>query len=340
MPGTYLPSADVRSMDSETLAAIHWAGEMLPPGSHIAADRTPAVLLASEAGLFPRFWKNDNEGVHSLYFADEWGADEERIARSLDLRFLYVDRRLAEAKPLVGVYFFIGEQDGPSRLSAKQVTKFEDVPGIRELYRHGPISIYDLSDLGMGRSRSGWSGEPRSTTPLTQVLLGLSLGVLIAATTRSRYGAYLAGRGRAFATLAGATLTAATVVAAVCLIWVALLSVHVWLTPIALLTAALVVLIANPAWVRCAVRFRRGGREASADHPVAPVALRPQGRARAVLWVLAWSAVACLAASAVTLAVRSAWVNDISQVDRILDDPSAFQCAPEDSASVEPCPGG
>ena len=53
LPGPYLVSADFRTQDPETLAAVDWAATHLPTGSTVAADRVPAVLLGSQARLWP-----------------------------------------------------------------------------------------------------------------------------------------------------------------------------------------------------------------------------------------------------------------------------------------------
>ena len=53
LPGRYLVSADGRSMDAETLAAVRWAVDGLPVGSRVAADRVSSVLLSAQAGAWP-----------------------------------------------------------------------------------------------------------------------------------------------------------------------------------------------------------------------------------------------------------------------------------------------
>ncbi|MCB0931324.1 MAG: hypothetical protein KDB71_05425 [Mycobacterium sp.] len=37
-----------------------------------------------------------------------------------------------------------------------QLDKVDSVPRIKRLYRHGPVSIYDLRGLGVPELRSGW----------------------------------------------------------------------------------------------------------------------------------------------------------------------------------------
>ena len=53
LPGPYLVTAEARTQDPETLAAVRWAAAHLPAGSRIVADRVPADLLAAQARLWP-----------------------------------------------------------------------------------------------------------------------------------------------------------------------------------------------------------------------------------------------------------------------------------------------
>mgnify|MGYP000101826741 CR=1 FL=1 len=54
--------------------------------------------------------------------------------------------------------------NGHLLLTDAQLAKFDKVPGIKEIYRHGPISIYDLKDLGVPEQRNGWYGETPTVT--------------------------------------------------------------------------------------------------------------------------------------------------------------------------------
>ena len=45
LPGPYMVSAEARTQDPETLAAVQWVAAQLPPGSRIVADRIPTDLL-------------------------------------------------------------------------------------------------------------------------------------------------------------------------------------------------------------------------------------------------------------------------------------------------------
>ena len=78
LPGPYLASADFRTQDPETLAAVDWAATHLPTGSTVAADRVPAVLLGSQARLWPVTSPQQGFVPSQLYFSDYLGPSADR----------------------------------------------------------------------------------------------------------------------------------------------------------------------------------------------------------------------------------------------------------------------
>jgi hypothetical protein len=248
LPGGYLPGADSRSMDAETLAAMHWAREGLPSGSRIGADRVNSTLLASEA----RVWPIMATVGPSMYREETWGEEQTGIARDLRLKYLYVDRRFADELPYVSGYF--DEKSPPMKFTRVALTKFDSVPGIQEVYRHGPISIYDLGGLGISELRSGWLGKAPTMTVPAQVLLGILLGGCLALVGRSELGGRLAGIVRSIYAAAGPFLTYTFGLAALAITSIVLLLAHIWLGPAAFIAVALTVLAVNPQWVKQVVR--------------------------------------------------------------------------------------
>ena len=117
LPGPYLVSADFRTEDPETLAAVDWAAMHLPTGSTVAADRDPAVLLASQARLWPV--TNPQQGLvpAQLYFSDTWGPQQTAIVKGRHIDYLYVDMRLADSLPMLGYYISEGETPKPTRIT-------------------------------------------------------------------------------------------------------------------------------------------------------------------------------------------------------------------------------
>ena len=313
LPGPYLVGADRRSMDPETLAAVRWARDELPPGRLIGADRVSAVLLGSQAGLFPMM-NNKVWDVPSLYFADEWGPRQSESVRGLHLRYLYVDRRLADHRPHLGLYFYPGETSGHPQLTRAELAKFDNVPGIWTLYRHGPISIYDLgglydpSGLNVPEFRIGWARPKIPDIGVRiQLAIGLLSGLALALVARSSAGYIVTEKLKSFRITAGPSLTFAAGLATLCAASITLLLAHIWLGPIVFLAMALAVLLVNPRWARFLFWT--------------PSLL--MNAAAGLRW-RRWIAVsAMLAVVAIGESTLLAYSDDVTKVGSILDDPSA-----------------
>lgn len=256
LPGPYIAAADTRSMDSETLAAVRWTHDALAPGSRIGADRVSSVLLASEGHLWPVMKGPVGVDTPALYVAPTWGLRETDMAASMRLRYLYVDLRLADSLPPYGSYFFMGETGMGQQLTVPQLTKFDKVPGINIVYRHGPVTIYDLKGLGVPELRSGWYGETPQVQTSTQLAVGMACGLLLAVVFRSRYRTRIVATATRMRKSWGPALTGAVILAALCLISAAFILSGVWLTPLTLYSAVAVVLAANSVALAPAVRNR------------------------------------------------------------------------------------
>lgn len=303
LPGPYMVAADPRSMDAEVLAATAWADENLPAGSRISADRVGSVLLSSRSGLWPVMQGPEGIDAPALYVAKNWGAGQSNSAAAMQLRYLYVDLRLATEKPHFGSYFYAGETGGGQQYTERQLTKFDKVPGIALVYRHGPVSIYDLKPLGIPTVRTGWFQPTPQVRLTTQLAVGLLTGLFIAAVMRSRLAPAVRGTWRRSRRAWGPALTVAVVLSAACLISVLALLTGVWLTPVTLLSIALVLILADHRAV-CGL-LRRGAA----------------GIPRGVLRTAALTALPL--AVLLGLAARDAATGNVVEVDQILDDPAA-----------------
>jgi hypothetical protein len=321
LPGGYLAVADVRSMDAETLAAVRWASDELAPGSRIGADRVSAILLASKARSWPVMkedQKEDREKLYTpeLYYADVWGSEETQLARGLHLQYLYVDQRLAAAKPHAGSYYFYhgdtanaaagpAVEPEPRKLTHAELTKFDNVPGIHAIYRHGPIVIYDLSGLGVPFSRSGWCGDTRPIDIGKQLLVGLLAGLALGLVSLSGAISTVMGKLKSFQIALGPSLTFAAGVGALCIVSVLMILAHIWLGPPGLLSTALVASLVDRRW---------------ATYPLGK--LRNMAERVQWKWFAASTIVALLAIAAIGQAVNDAAAVDNSRVRQILDDPA------------------
>jgi hypothetical protein len=309
LPGPYMPAADTRSMDAETLAAAKWARDALPAGSRIAADRVSSTLLASQAGLWPVMKGPNGTDAPALYVARTWGTAETDLAGGMRLRYLYVDMRLADQMPPYGSYFFNGETGTGQQLTKQQLAKFDRVPGITLVYRQGPVSIYDLGGLGIAELRSGWFGTTPEVRVSTQLAVGLSGGLLICLVMRSRLWPRIRAAGARMAQQWEPALTGAALLSAACLVSIALLLSGVWLTPLTVWSGAAVVAAVN---YRALVSTGRA------------VAARVPGHTARTAVLIAIPFAVVVAAS-----IWVAAAEDIVKVGQILKDPAAIHVVPK-----------
>jgi hypothetical protein len=256
LPGPYLVSAENRSMDSHTLAAIEWSAASLPPGARIVADRVPADLLSSQARLTPVMETTAGQDPASLYFADSWGPSQLETLRALHLQYVYVDSRLSTQLPHVGQYFHEGETSTVTRLTDQQLEKFAKVAGIVPIYREGPITIYDCRQLSQ-TWRVPAPALAKQAKPWSGLLLGGLCGVALAA--------YLARRRGKQGTFATPLQIATLGVSAAIVLMAILLSLHVWITP----WFTLAVLAATAPWLVRRVGASWAERRSVVHHRVA-----------------------------------------------------------------------
>jgi len=150
LPGTYLVSADTRSIEPEGISAAKWAGDYLSPNSRISTDRINTLLLAVYGNLRPVTHLADDTYLSSVFFAPAIGNNERELMSRVNLKYILVDKRLSTNLPLVGVYFEGGEPNDNTYtepIPLASLEKFEHTPNVDEVFNDGNISIYDVSRL-------------------------------------------------------------------------------------------------------------------------------------------------------------------------------------------------
>jgi hypothetical protein len=221
----------------------------------------------------------------------------------MHLRYLFVDRRWSNELPHLGSYFYKGEMPGPQKLTRAELSKFDHIAGVRAVYRHGPIVIYDTSGLHVPELRSIWYGNAPNIDIPGQLLIGLLAGIAFAAMARTRARLFIIDKAKSLHGAAGPSLTYAVGISALCLISIMMLLAHVWLGPVVFLSAALVVLLVNRRWFTSLLR--NGAAK-----------LRWK-------WIIACAVIAIPVAAAIAESIIDAYPSDVTNVQSILDDPSA-----------------
>jgi len=114
-----------------------------------------------------------------LYFSATWGPQQTAIVKNLHIDYLYVDRRLADSLPYLGYYITQGETPKPTRITVADVAKFAHVPGLKAVYHHGPVTIYDTAGLGVVPERKGFWGYHAMGLGPFDAIFGAGVALLI-----------------------------------------------------------------------------------------------------------------------------------------------------------------
>jgi hypothetical protein len=149
-PGSFLISAEARSVSPQGLAAARFAASSLPAGSRILTDRPNATLLGSYGDLNPVLGKIDGIPVERVFFGRRFDRTDRRVINDDAIDYIAVDSRLSGALPVIGYYFESGEPGAYTRkapISASSLSKFRHLRGLSRVFANRTIAIYDTSGL-------------------------------------------------------------------------------------------------------------------------------------------------------------------------------------------------
>jgi hypothetical protein len=308
LPGPYLVSAEARTQDPYTLAAVRWATAHIPPGSTVVADRIPSDMLAGEARLWPISEPKGRFEPALLYFSTTWGAYQTDVVKGMSINYIYVDQRISRSLPLVGYYFYPGETGitggtgvniTQQQLSDADITKFAHVSGLKVIYHLGPVIIYDTAGMGVAPQQDGYTSvRSMGLGAVGDYLLGTAVVGLIFALRRRLNWIPVSARNVG---ILGTVIAVISVTIVVGGILFGLRCIPGPYFSLGAITAAVVVAIA-------VLRQRRGGDATISPRP----SLRRHLDAAVLLGILA-------AMAGVALSIRAMWNLDVTQVYNLLN---------------------
>jgi hypothetical protein len=155
LPGPYIVVADVRSIEPEGIQVSLWANSHLGPNNRVSTDRINRLLMSTYGHQTIITGSGDKIDVSPVFYASTLGTKEIEILREAKVHYLVVDLRLSTSLPLDGFYFEEGEPGTfqlTKPISRAALTKFGEIPQIKQVFESGDIVIYDVSALVNGPS--------------------------------------------------------------------------------------------------------------------------------------------------------------------------------------------
>jgi hypothetical protein len=153
MPGSYLASADLRSIDAEGIQASLWADTYLGPNNRMYTDRINQLLMSVYGDQYMVTKIGDNIDVTDVIFDTTFGNYETSLLQKGNVHYLAIDLRLSTQYAQDGFYYEQGEpvpvdaKGNPIPIPRICLTKFDGVPQINRLFDSGNMAIYDTGGL-------------------------------------------------------------------------------------------------------------------------------------------------------------------------------------------------
>lgn len=144
LPGAYQVGGFERSVSPEGIAAANWALAALGTGNRFGVDISNAALLAA-------YGRQDTvRNASTLYYSPTFGPEQRAYMASESVRYLFVDRRLAQSLPVSGSYFPVDPEIShlTKPIPLKNLDKYVGMAGVDRPFDSGDIVIYDLKGLG------------------------------------------------------------------------------------------------------------------------------------------------------------------------------------------------
>lgn len=147
LPGPYLVSADIRSIDAESIAAATWARAQLGTDRRVAGDRVNRLLFGALGLQHVVF--HHSEGIESwqVFIAPAINPAVRARLALLTLEYLVIDRRLSQSLPLSGFYYEEGEIAQARHtvpITPAALGKWDADPAVDRIFDSGNLQVYDV----------------------------------------------------------------------------------------------------------------------------------------------------------------------------------------------------
>lgn len=144
LPGPYLVAGSERSVGPEEIATARWVLAALGPGNRFAADAGNSPVLGTYGDQNPVL----ADGF--LYTSAAYTPSDIAQVQALAIHYVLVDLRLATSLPASGQYFPVDPNADryAHPLPLRDLTKFNQAPGVQRIYDDGNIVVYNLAGEG------------------------------------------------------------------------------------------------------------------------------------------------------------------------------------------------
>lgn len=150
MPGPYLPSADMRSVEPEGISAAKWLRDFVGPNNRIIADRTNSMLMVAYGRQRTVTASYDGVDVPTIFLAPVVDREILEDLQAGKIEYLIIDHRLSAELPLLGFYYDGSElQNYPhtTPIPVSVLEKFDTEERVNRIFDSGSITIYDVRAL-------------------------------------------------------------------------------------------------------------------------------------------------------------------------------------------------
>jgi hypothetical protein len=150
IPGSYLVSADPRSITPVGIDTATWMLDNLGSDNRVLTDRDNRILTKAYGLQHPMSAVGDQIDVKAAYFATGITPDVIDLLQQGHVRYVLSDDRLPTSLPYTGVYVERGEilsGAWTTPMPATALDKWNADSEIDRVYDAGPLKLYDVSGL-------------------------------------------------------------------------------------------------------------------------------------------------------------------------------------------------